>query len=965
MRNGYRVWQLVMMAALAFIALVIMFSVCLKPSYGQEPIVVTIDDFGQGMTPVTGPYTNNPEAITLSENMMSTQPGGRQLRYGYTPMMKAKSSASALRSMAFYAPKNDSASIIHTAAGIWWDTKAGGYSYSEPGGQVTWITDTLAAGTRIRPYKDGDSIVVNGPSVKGYRTRFVRDLQQGDTITLETGATDTMRMVKTVIADDSLEFSATSGISTTKYTIAQYTVGRTYKLAQTPFLLQSGEYVYTGTVADPPQIIYNVSTTSNDTRYIRSMGIVDSFYIDSIYSNYNDTLVRRSWDTLGNGKKMIKEIQIVSRRQVWFPNQWVEDVSGNPQAYYVRLGHSGGGSKYKTKFYAIEGNSDTSIYLRTWYVDSLIAGTTKWRDSIFQGAGGNAGDIPTIKDTLTAADVEGTWGYIYSACGNVKTVLADASTNIATLLARGSVWILTGADALTISPDSFYNSLHYLHLTANDVAFPQFTNTQRLKTYTKKANWAARDQVPPPDPTLPKGDTIIAVRDSCETRWSENFGSQRFCTRYWTIQSSRAVTVTAEFSSTASGWYPVRYAVLDTVGTDTLVIVTGPSPALNDTTNVTTANWELVRVGLPYWSGMVEWGNVPQLVAWGDSSSGSLLSFSGFNDPWNWSVTRDMVVGRNFVDPIVGVLGYDEGITIGKTSSTFTWDGETVRELSASVGLAGPNAAVVIGKEYYRLATDGLYRTDRRDFSGYADTKISTPLDPVFNAWNAIASGIDVVPFRINPKYRHKCVLVPNQRDNHLYLLFPQGSDTVNSRILTYDWLRNQWDGYFTFGGSDAMWAVIRDTARILFGSNDSAYIWGMDYKWVDGIATGIDARLQSNMFWTSDAQGWPVESQFTGMRFFSRSIQDAVDSAYILLIAQPDDGSSASSAGLIDTMRITYDVITPRTKEQAMKSSRMLLSKYWRWEIKWFAPDAASTPSIFQPIQLQLEFVPVRRDDS
>jgi hypothetical protein len=335
------------------------------------------------------------------------------------------------------------------------------------------------------------------------------------------------------------------------------------------------------------------------------------------------------------------------------------------------------------------------------------------------------------------------------------------------------------------------------------------------------------------------------------------------------------------------------------------------------------------------------------MVAWGDELSPSLLSFSTVDNPWDWSATSDVIVGNNPADPIVGAYGFDDQLNVYKERSSIGYPG--FKELSQTDGLVGPRAVVGVNKFVYTLGLNGVNRQARRDFYGYTIEPISSALDPVFNSWNATTYGPNVVPFKINPQYRYKSVLTFNQRDNHLYLFFPEGTSTKNNRCLTYNLKTEQWDGLFTLSASDAMWATIRDTSRIVMASPDSALVIGLDYSYND-LGFGIDGDIKSGKFWVQDEQGWPMESTLHRLRFLSRSLDGAFDSVYIIMT-----GGTRS-----DTVDLTYNVGFGDV-EQIARFSGDNLSEFWNWEIKTYGDSLAGA---FVPYQLDMEFMPVRRRD-
>jgi hypothetical protein len=749
---------------------------------------------------------------------------------------------------------------------------------------------------------------------------------------------------------------------------ATYLLTRLFPAGYVPFLKQSRDLLYTGTAGSEPQVIYR----QNNALKMRHLGVVDSFLIDSIYTWYPacstancwssaDSISkygsRRSWDTTVWGTRYFKEFELVSRRKPgeWLTNQWAEDLSENPEAYYVRVGYDD-----KTAFYTIAGNSDTGINLLAWYVDSLAVDTTgaSWDDSLFFGKAQEfQSDIPT------AAAVEGKWGYIYCAAGLSDVVVPDNETGVVKIRGRGAMfWTIDASPP--VDSTAFYKNMCFIHLTGNDVSFDAYADASAklVKTYYDYTEPGE----PQPDP--PKGDTVIGSRKvyACwhPTQWTvystfeeaeDRCGKGQFkkeVSEYteWTIYTTRTDRITKEAQAIGNSYFPIRYM---SKSGDTLFFITGVGTDLTDKSDVQTSNWEIVKVGLPQWAGMTEWATPPQLVAWGDTSAGSLISFSGINDPWNWSANSDVLVGDRPSDQIISIIGYDDQLVIFKPTSIVGYDGSSFVELSQTDGLVGRRAVVGLSKELYWQDVDGFKKMQRRDFSGYSIQKISTDIDPCVNSWSAIQFGADVVPFIQSPAYRANTILTYNQRDNHLYVFGTFSGDTtqkVNNACLTYSLDRNVWDGYFTIGASDALFTTIRDTARIIIGSTSSATIYALGYTYNDA-GSKINGDLRSSKFFVADESGMPYKSKFLWARLLTKSVSGAMDSGYVMLI-----GSVAT-----DTLDLTGYGGAASFKDSTYYSFGDNISTYWQWEIKTYGH---SSGNIFQPQELVMAFLPVTKDD-
>lgn len=955
---------LFLVLAVALLLLGSCISFCVVPAQAEDGTVVfTVNKFGGPMQPVLPPYQNNPEAIVISSNMYSLQPGGRQLRHGTANLVDyldvKDTVTAAVDALAHFVPTSDSGAIVVAAGGRWYRHFTGSRWVCDK--FYCW-TDTFTQIREIRPYSgaSNDSLFLLEDSVVGVGTRFVRDVAPGDKLVRIVG-TDT-GTVELVLSDTKLRMA--SAWSANDTLLSDYAFSRSYTSAgdDVPFLLPSGNGLYTGNYVTDPQVIY----PKEDNLFIRRMGIVDSFLIDSIYSIYPDSapqwdsVSRRSWDTLqypvSDSVIFVSEFQLVSRRKAWAHNEWLESVADVPESYYLRVGYED-----KTSFYQIAGNSDTAIYCMAWFVDTIPLDSNNndndWNDSLYGGHGSDLSDIPA------ASDVVGTWGYIMSSAGISRTVVPDDSTGTVNILGRGAMFFTDDA-SFPIDSTAAYSDMLFIHLTGNDVNWNAYADSTSTHLYDYRLYRKADE----PAPSVPTNDSLMETNDgwyfcyqisskpsqgNFRLEPEQPYSSWCPATEY-VYRTARTNIKTEQARAIGNSYFPVRY--IEQNG-DTLFFVTGVSSGLTSSDTAQTNSWEVVKVGMPQWAGMAEWNTPPQLVAWGDTASPSMLSFSGVNEPWNWSATNDVLVGNNTVDPIIACAGYDNQLVVGKHRSLLSYANGAFRELSQTVGVVGRRGMIGLNTELFLQDVGGTYMMDRRDLSGYSVKKISWPLDPIFNAWSITYYGGSVAWAKINQSYRYKSVLSYNHRDNHLYVFFPAGSATSNSHCLTYDVQQQQWDGYFDIAASDAIWGTVRDTARIIMGSPDSALIFGMDYAWNDyhkdtiaAQGTGIDAVLRSGYFWVPDEQGFPMESKLKQIRLHWRGAAASLDTAVVRLV-----GESGT-----DEFALTGSTIGDYT--DVFRSSSDNISTYWYWEISTEGQDAQG--NIFFPHQMQIEMIPVGKDD-
>ena len=912
--------------------------------------MVTVKDFGQGMTPAVTPFRNDPQGIIYSENFFSLSPDGRQLRYGvaelidYDSIVVAVTDSSEIDALTNYAPPNDSGSLVFMAGSHWW------YNYygERITGRIIKHVDTIQGARRIERYHGGTIQVTAGSNqIKGSGTRFIRHLASGDTlIAADNNDTFVVRQVvsDTLLLADSLTDLTADG-STTWKAYPAYS-------GEMPYLYASGDYCFTGSPTTKPQVIY----THNDSLFIRPLVMVDSFYVDSVYSFYADSLggneIRTGFQITGNDT-IISSIKLVSKRSNWEPNEWLETFNETPVTYFVRIGWHVAGETVRGKFHPIKGNTINEMFLHRWYVSDTLGNATLWRDSTLSGKGFR------MQDTMTTTYVQtNPWAYIYTAVGAFETIVDDENTGSITMYGRGAVMKITDTSTFFIHPDSIcFDGMYFVHLTTDASSFPSYDiSSITTNTYTITRDLCStRPTRPLTQDELPSGDTIISSVEYPDQN-AANQGAP--CSRWvYTIKSTRGNITPVEADYVNKSYFPIQYAVMDN---DTLYMVSSTAEfnMLAGHDSVITSDWEFLKAGMPSFAGMASWGNTEQLVAWGDSSAGSIVSMAAPGEPWDWSAQRDLIVGDP-AEPVTGALGYDDEMVFWKSHSMVGYANGVFSERSQTDGLVGPRAFKGLSKEVFWLDVDGLKWMSRRDFNGYSIKKISGAMDPVFNTWSSSVYGSERVPFTINPAYRHKAVLEYSTRDEHLYLFFPEGTDTVNTKCVTFT-RDGKFDGYFSIRAADAEWMVFNDTARIVIASPDSSLIGGMDFSYND-YGAGFDSKLTSSRFWITDKNGWPVIATLKSIKGLFYGTSGGFDSGRVSLYANNSMTNESNADTAYHGSITNFLNVTLGTNFYIDYVSTDLTGTYWNWEI--FTAGKTSSASVFEPYELQFEFIPVGRE--
>lgn len=950
----------------ALLCLTALFSV----SAVNNDVTFSVADFSKGLTPMSGDYVNDPSSIMFSQNWYTIRPGRRQTRPGFLEVADYDSindtTTAGIDALATFYPPNDSSHLIIAAGGFWYHLTTG----------FTWIfgggppTPSMAQHiSEIRPYRSGDSVYVDSNIVTGKNTRWVRDLVAGDSISLAPYTAAKTRKITKVICDTMLMvngfFATDTAVGLTSHRFRRFYVDGTNL---EPYLLQSGNNVFTGNTKTEAQVIFKKDSvqegglqTSQHGIFLKKLQIVDSFYIDSIYSLWPataaqwDSVPRRGWDTTTFGTKMIREIQLVSRRKGWFEDEWFTSITDDPESYYVRVGF-----KHRTPFYQITGNTDTSIYLMAWYVDTLPidtagGGGSDWNDSLFFGKG------ETLADTIPTALAEGEWGYIFTSVGGTKKVVTDPNTDTLYLTGRGALcWTVDNPFAL----DSFsqYDGMQFIHLTANDVNFNQFKDSSSQLINTRKV------YTPPgEEPIVPAGDSALSFRDAylCPSTGKHYYDlalANYYCSGgglfnnlvvrqwEWTISTPKTFYDTKESQALVNAYFPIRF--IRKAG-DTTFFITSITSGLTDNDTSKTLHWEVVKVGMPGWSGMTEWQSPPQLVGWGDTLTPSLVNFSRPNLPFDWSSLSDIVLGDNPGDPVVAMTGYDDQLFAFKKKTTLSFNGERFSEISKTDGLISPRALVSRNKNLFWVGQDRRVKTiQRRDLSGYTVENISDSIEPILLGWSDDIHGTQTVPFKISQSLRFKDILTYNEQDNHLWLA-TKIFDQTSRDIFTFSLDRGTWDGVFPADINAMIYTTLRDTSRIIMGAEDSANIVSFftNQFTQDDLNRNFGAVLKSGDFWAVDQDGWPIASVFKTLRLqYHGASASTHDTVRILMVGDTKTDTISW------TMGSSYD-----DQEFVWRSNKDNYSTKWRWEIHLFSD---SQWAIEELKQMQIVCTKVERND-
>jgi hypothetical protein len=890
----------------------------------QPSLIVTVKNMGAGMNLVTGPYTGNPEGITKSINMFSIQPNVRQVRYGISETIlydslrvsvdtAADGSTPPIDEIGIYTPKNDSSAIIFAAGGKWYWT----YFGVRKSGIWHGVLDTITGAREIRPFNAGDSVVYAGDSLRGYATRFMRDLRPGDSVTLA----DSTRAVLHVLSDELAIMTAAWGLTIDTTTAWRYT--RTYPdlIDVWPFIFQSDDLVYTGTQQIEPQVIY----PKDDLLFMRHLGISDSMTVDAVLYQFgtDSTALVRSVDTASNDSPYVAIMQVVDRAQTWIPDQWfVAETAGGtaPEAFYFVFGASPRRSVYR-----ILGNTDTSLFLSVVLVDSIT--NADW-------LGGYAYVWPD--DTLL--NVVGTQGYIYSATGLLREVVTERETT-QPLLIYGGGGVFATTNTLP-SPDSL-SSMGMLFLRALDREVVFEPRRSDFKYYI----WKQPCDQPPP--IFPEGVVILGWTDEIEVCVVDGLETT-CCVRHYTILYYDTEVGEPGVPSTprrhitpGQAVFPILNATK--VGDTTYIRTSFSFDPAGDTALI--QNWDIVQAAMPRFSGMTEFNN--ELIAWGDSINGAIMSRSLPNQHWIWSGLNDVLVGPDLSDPIIVAFPFENLVFVMKQRGIVGWPGFI--EISQGHGLVGPRAYNVYDKQLAWVDEAGPFMLSRREFNAWRIDPIGAALAPAFNSWVGIEHGTDVVPFSINPDRRKAMVLEFNPRDDHYWLFFASGSSSENDRALTMKASTFEWDGLMTIRASAALHGVLRDTSRIFIGSPDSAALYQLDYAYSD-LGVGIDIDVLSHQFQLVNEEGEPIRTELKTVRLFYRAILNAFDSLRVEIIN--DVGGvqqfflTPAGGGLNDQ----WDVFT---------QTDAFVSDNWRWRL---VGNGVNTAQVFKSFKLVMGFAPFER---
>lgn len=993
------------MKKLLIVLLVLPFIIGATVSGGR--IVTIVHDFSTGINPGVVPYAT-PQTIAWASNFISPLVGGVQLRSGYVgllpdPVDPITDTTTAIH---VFSPTKDSTYILYAAGGVWHGNQAGRFRVRNPvvvgtAPEVDWLSD-FGGQERINAYNYGDSIKIYSASTQvfGWGTRFIRDVAVGDTLVFSD--TTAAREIVAVVHDGLLLMSAASDHNGKD---TDWTIRRRYdEQAGAPFFTSVGEYAYTGNISTRPQVIFN----DNETLYLRALGIVDSFYIDTLYyfsgryvadsagTEYTDRDPRRldgdtlrytldpfiTWDTTftqpdaDSFNVFLKSFQVVSRRKAWFTNEWRQAIDGAPEAFYVRLGPTSGQNAARAKYLTIAANDDTSLFLNTWFVQDTclgfdsVAGNAFWNDSLYGGKGLD------FDDTLVQSGIVGTWGYIYAAAGTPEPIVQDTATDLLYILGRGAMCFTVDS---TLDTADFQNGLYFLRLTADDVGWPAF----KLQTEREQGievvvidNW---DQ-----PVLSDDDSLISTR-AVWAGWAYIQRDQYSQKVYQRVTDYYYNYATAEWAF--RNWQPGRYDVGDRIkrsteykirrgknvykeqdalylrkdyafpivytlnNGDTCFFITGASGMLEDIDTVTTANWEIVRARMPNFREMQPSIAGGGLIGWGDTLAVATMSFSESNNPWRFSALNDILVGDPS-DPITAAAVYDNQILAFKHNSiTSVTNGNL---LSAGLGAVGRNAVALHDKWVFFASEDGVYRMERRDYYGYSQVPISRVLDPVYQGWSNQANPTHEVPISIKRQFLENLTLRYNQHDHHLWMWLPNDSIGGLGIALTYNTESGVWDGAQGIPAGAVTAAVVRDTSRLLIGSVDSAYVFALDYTYNDDGDT-INGSIRSKPFAIRDDAGRKLRVKLHSLSVTSQALDGAIDSVVVIVRKRAD----ILSAQRDHTFRLGASLTSPTLQQrtEVFYPNQVIIGRDWEWLLYAYGAAAAST---YTPIELEFEWIAV-----
>ncbi|MFN3075931.1 MAG: hypothetical protein ABT940_03430 [Alphaproteobacteria bacterium] len=888
-----------------------------------DRVSITISDWGSGMTPVMPPYANKPEAVVISQNFYSTQPGGRQLRSGYVELVDSTSANQAagnsgVDAIAPYDPGVGGRRLMYAIGGKWLlgnlDTTAQKMSSSVI---VPYLSGP--SGTKLKWEGDSAWYPVAG-------ARFLEHLQVGDTLSFgQTVPTTYQRRIRWIIDNNKVKFTS-GGLSSDSGT---YTVRRRYHndSAIQPFYLQYRDEMFTGTKRDRPQVIY---PTATNTYAIRPMAVAESLYIDDIHYLFGDTssmVVSQDTSSYSN-TPYIYTIQVVDRRKSWPVDIWATDETRAGESFYFRFG-STPTDTLRAMTFRILGNTDTSVFLAAMFLGSSDL-NNNYADS--------SGRLYVDTLDFDSAFIGG-MGYVMSACGGLRTV----HTGLSPLKMHGGGVVFTTNDSLHADSLIGTGGIYFVHpLTAFSVNLRKFFRWSYSVSYIHcDEDW----------PVLDEGCDWVTEGSACYTNTvGPNKGS-------WKQRGYRCPVY--EYGKGAYNVWEnidqfVYFPIIDITNKhDTMHIRSSLSydPGLS---SVSIPAWEIVRAEFPMFEGMFLFQS--RLFGWGDTTSPGTLSRSKPDVPGQtgvhaWSGLDDIIVGQNPSEQIVAAAAYDDQVIFGTPNYVVsTGDGVTYSELSRNIGMVSARGAYPHNKEVYFASDDGVYSLQRRDYSGYSISKMSTALDPAFNRWGATAFGSQVVPFTINRKLIDQMITTFNPRDQHLYLFFAEGTSTYNNRCVTYDLKSTGWDGYFTFGAGAAISTRFHDTTRLLIGSPTGPVVYAYDYNYSDN-GSAITGVIQGANFFVQDEAGWPIETKLDRIAFLARSTAAGLDTVFLLVQGER----------VTDTFWLEYDSSAVGDSTNVMYSSKDNISTYWKYKLY---VKGTTSGAIYQPHRLSIDLIPVRRDD-
>lgn len=212
----------------------------------------------------------------------------------------------------------------------------------------------------------------------------------------------------------------------------------------------------------------------------------------------------------------------------------------------------------------------------------------------------------------------------------------------------------------------------------------------------------------------------------------------------------------------------------------------------------------------------------------GAATDPSTIWFSNAGDATTWGANNYLRLGPGDGEAIQAMVNWREYLFVFKETKFFVFTGETVSAAGTPIfnyytvdtgyGACGPRAVTADETGVYFASRKGVHRT-----TGGVPEKVSDLVEPIFLGQSSdyFTGG------ELNHTYADKIAV--NAFDGQVYINYPAGTATTNSRTLVFDTTYNWWSLWDVAAADMVGYRGYTDQERLYFtapaGNNDVFYL--------------------------------------------------------------------------------------------------------------------------------------------